>query len=69
MSVDLSMNQRIENAGIKITGVYIPFGNGGYWTLDGKIRGAYLEYDNKKIIRPNYEKCKEVILAEFNLEI
>jgi len=65
----MPMNDRIKKAGIKITGVYIKTGNGGYWTLDGKIVGAHLEYKNMKIIRPKYKDCAKVILDKFNLEI
>jgi len=66
----LSMNDRIKKAGIKIEGVFISKGeNLGFWTLDGKIRGAYLVYNGKKIVRPNYEKCPEVVKREFNLSI
>lgn len=64
------MNERIRNAGIKIKGVFIPLGeNRGYWTLDGKQVGAYLEYKGKTIIRPKYEDCERVIKEEFNLNI
>lgn len=67
---NLSMNEKIQNAGIKIEGVYISKGeNLGFWTLDGKTKGAYLVFGNKKIIRPSYEKCEEVIKREFNLSI
>ena len=64
------MNKRITDAGIKIKGVFITIGEKhGFWTLDGKTVGAYLEYNGKTIIRPKYEDCERIIKEEFNLNI
>lgn len=63
------MNDRIKKADILIIGIFINVGSGGYWTLDGKKQGAYLEYNGKTIIRPNYEDCEYIIKNEFGLII
>lgn len=64
------MNERIRNAGIQISGVFISMGEGyGYWTLDGKVPGAYLTFNGKTIERPSYNDCEKVILKEFGLNI
>lgn len=53
------MNERIRKAGITIIGRYTGMGSAP----------VMLEYQGKVIERPPYNKCEEVILREFGLQL
>lgn len=65
MIVDLTMEQRLELAGIKT--IYPP--DFKFSRKEKRWAEVMLEYDGHRIIRPNAQSCVSVCKKHFNLEI
>lgn len=66
MKIELTYNQRLENAGIKT--IYPD--KYEFSRKEKRSNEIFLEFNGKKVPRPlSPEKIKEFVLREFNLEI
>lgn len=69
------MTARLEHAGIKIIGQWKSMGENGEGhyriVVDGKdIQGAWLEYEGKRIRRPDHvQRTPDIVYREFGVKI